>query len=211
MKYKLRSYGAVKSRNSLLMLWPLFLIASCSAYRPQISLAKPMPVSQNLLVKNPLPLDADTITFVRPTGPLPGSVIGYWDGTIKFIVKDDPGAWVANELSSGLEQAGYRVEKVMMLDEARTSLLIVVKVTEISYRIKDSETQARLLVNVVIDKDHRQVLSRIYAGIVAGPSLPSELGVNLWKADAEQKLDQAITQLLNQALPDLTAFLAHAT
>jgi hypothetical protein len=73
------------------------------------------------------------------------------------------------------------------------------------------QTQACLVADVTINKQGQPILRRTYSGVATGKGYFPGMGSSAWQAGGEKKFDQAITQLLDQALPELTALLAHAT
>lgn len=193
----------------LLAVLSLAVAAGCAMQTVVIGLGPPTPVSQISLTRNPQAATGGAITLARPKGPGANSVIGSnpvpGSGVLRFAVRDDPSVWIANALAAGLDQAGYRVERAETTEAAQTPTAISIDVIEVAGLIVDSgDARARLVARVKVYQDRRLTLKRSYSGIYSGPQEFVSV-VN----SVEVALDHAMTNFLNQALPDLTAFLAH--
>jgi hypothetical protein len=191
------------------------MTSSCGLLPIYIDLAEPASSSTVSIVKNVAPT-APHLSFAHPTGPGANSMIGRVgagsSGTVKLIVRNDPTLWLAMALVTSLKNAGYHVETTESIDTAQTPIAVTLHVAEVYafYYGGDgtySEVKARIVAEVKIYDRGQLKLHRTYSGAYSNP--PPTL---TWPQDAiQQTMEHALTNFLNQALPDLTAFLAHAT
>ena len=187
------------------------LFVSCG-YKVEVDLSTPPAAPHTSLTASP-PSSARTISIARPKGPALNTTIGEFDhGFAPIVVRNDPGLWVANALVARLEETGYRVERAETPSTAQTPIVIAVEVTEVSCNRDTArsgfiwaEYYTRVIARVQVYKTNSVILQRTYSGSWVGPDLPGTFRV----ADSvEHALDEALSDLLNQAVPDLTAFLA---
>ena len=184
------------------------MLASCTPVH--VDLGSIPPPSKATSVS--APRNAPAISIARPTGPGPNTAIGAYDnGQIPIIVNTDPSLWVANALANRLQQAGYRVERIETLASAETPIALTIDVKEVSCNRMGAfvwnEFHTRVIAQIRVFKTGSIVLQRTYAGTWIGSKEPDKYELGVW---AENNLNEALTNFLNQAVPDLTAFLARA-
>jgi hypothetical protein len=130
-----------------------------------------------------------------------------------YVIEQDPGVWIGNGLTAGLENAGYRVNHIKDPKDAKTSVVIVVEVTRLT---SEQEThflrigrKSTVAADVKIAKAGKGVFERAYQGEDEEEVLGAQ-GDAQSKAMAEA-MKKALENLLNRAVPEIAAALAPLT
>jgi hypothetical protein len=189
-------------------------VAGCSLSTFRVTLPAPSQTSRIPVTR--APARGDVISVVRPKGQGEnveiGDVVSDKGRSVRTVVAslNDPGLWVANTLIAGLQRAGYQVEFVENVQSATTERVIAVDVIDVSARMQagfiDFTEMSQVIARVRVYNRSEQILDRKYSG-----THRTRFGFLLThynEDEFERSLDLAMTDFLDRALPDLTAFLA---
>lgn len=174
---------------------------------PHVSYSSPTGSRTSRVISIARPMD------LRPDPTTVGNVRnGYEMVMAQVRSNNDVPMWVANSLTAGLEQAGYRVERVETVESAQTPVAIDIAVS----RVFTNYTQGFFTITgkgdvaaqVEVYKQGQRIFRRAYAGKYETFALVAGIGIS---ADGYQKLlDEAMKDFLQKAVPDLTSTLSRA-
>jgi len=111
------------------------LLSACAFTDRHVNLAPPTVMPP--MVSSSVPQDGKVVSVARPEDLRPDPTTvgnirnGYGMVTAQVRSNNDVAMWVANSLISGLEQAGYRVERAETAETAQTPLSIDIGVSRV--------------------------------------------------------------------------------
>jgi YajG family uncharacterized lipoprotein len=163
------------------------------------------------------------ITVVRPhdaranpgtIGGLRGAAVLFTDPSVPAAVahpQTDVAGWIGNALVSGLEHAGFRVERAETVAQSPTPLAILITVNQAYVTFTAAflagySGEARVAVAVQAYRAEQPIFRRSYSGVSTATSIGDSGGPSA--NDYQQALQNALQKLLDQAIPNLAEALA---
>jgi hypothetical protein len=194
----------------------ILLMTGCSILNPKhpVELAPaqliPIPTANVQAPKNALP-----VAMTRPRDLRSGQEVNrIYDISLfpivithSFLTEGDAGVWVGNGLSSGLENAGYRIEHVEKAADAKTPVVVSLDVTSLEAKMAShwfiAGCTGAIAATITIAKSGQPVFDRAYDAQAeeSGPCPTS----------ASAALTKALEKMLEQAVPQVAASLSVAT
>jgi hypothetical protein len=193
------------------------LMTGCSIFNPkhpvELSPAQviPIPSAELQAPRNALPVAMTRPRDLRsgqevhrtydvPLFPIPIAI------THSFLAEGDAGVWVGNGLSSGLENAGYRIEHVEKAADAKTPVVVSLDVTSLEAKAASHwfsiGCTGMIAAQIKIAKSGQPVFDRAYDAQAEEPGT--------CPASASKALTKALEKLLDQAVPQVAASLSVA-
>ncbi len=195
------------------------LITACSVLLPacaftdrHVSLAPPQTIPQLAVAASPAQ-PGKVVSVARPQDLRPDPTTvgnirnGYGMVTAQVRSNNDVALWVTNSLVTGLEQAGYRVERAETVETTQTPLAIDVGVSRVFTEYVPGfftiSGKADIAAQIEIYKQGQRVLRRVYTGKYENTNLVVATSASEYQA----LLNEAMKDFLQKAIPDLTAVL----
>ena len=126
------------------------------------------------------------------------------------ITRSNTELWVIDAFPAALQQTGYKtvpIDNEQMLSAQGQPVQYILKLDAIQVKlmkISDEVVSFQVGARVQLLKDRHELFKRQYSG-----SYQAEPGTIIFREFWSQSFDKALSQLLAQAIPDLSSFLAH--
>jgi YajG family uncharacterized lipoprotein len=205
-------------RCALSLLLGIFcggLVSACAFTDRHVNLAPAM--MPQIVSSSSVPQDGKVVSVARPQDLRPDPTTvgnirnGYGIVTAQVRSNNDVAMWVANSLISGIEQAGYRVERAETVETAHTPLAIDIEVsrvfTEYAPNFFTIDGKADVAARVEVYRRGQRILRRLYTGKYENTNFV----VATSAGEYQELLDAAMKDFLQRAVPDLTSSLGKAT
>ena len=125
-------------------------------------------------------------------------------GEHQLIAGNDPAVWLGNGLSSGLENAGYKVVRIGKIGDSKTRYTVSSELTQLAIHIDrgffSSDCVSDVGATVQIFDASSKVFDKPYDGQYKGSCAISPADI----------LERALDNLLNQAVPEMAGAIAHS-
>lgn len=204
------------------VLLPILVVPACSNFLGgcaftdrHVNLAPPTVMPQ-IAVPASTSASHRTVSIARPQDLRPDPTTvgnirnGYGMVTAQVRSNNDIPLWVTNSVIAGLEQAGFRVERVETVETAHTPVAIDIAVsrvfTEHAPGFFTLTAKGDVAAQIEVYKQGKRILRRTYAGKYEDP----EFFVTTSSSEYQTLLDAAMKDFLQKAIPDLTGALSQA-